>query len=185
MASAVALLRAVNVAGSGMLAMADLRACANRAGAEAVRTVLQTGNLIFAASGPHGAGSWETRLAEALAAQAGLCTEVIVRTRADWSRLIADNPFADVAADTPARLAVFALKHAAAEDDAGTLAASITGPERIALRGNTLYAHYPDGMGRSKLTGKRIERALGTPATARNWNTVRKIMAALDAVAEE
>ena len=184
MGSAVALLRAVNVAGSGTLAMADLRASATRAGAERVATVLQTGNLVFALSSAGGAAAWQSRLADALATDNGLRTEIIVRTRAAWADLIAQNPFADVAEDAPARLAVFALKDAAAGEKADTLAASITGPERIALRGNTLYAHYPDGMGRSKLTGQRIERALGTPATARNWNTVLKIMAALDAAAE-
>jgi uncharacterized protein (DUF1697 family) len=52
---------------------------------------------------------------------------------------------------------------------------SIAGPERVAAEGRHLYIHYADGIGRSKLTTARIEKALGTRGTARNWNTVLKL----------
>jgi uncharacterized protein (DUF1697 family) len=48
--------------------------------------------------------------------------------------------------------------------------------ERLALSGRELFAHYPDGVGRSKVTNAMLERALGVPATARNWNTVGKLL---------
>ena len=59
------------------------------------------------------------------------------------------------------------------------LQAAITGRERAIVRGTTAYIAYPDGIGRSKLTAARIENALGTAATGRNWRTVEKIAKAL------
>jgi uncharacterized protein (DUF1697 family) len=63
-------------------------------------------------------------------------------------------------------------------DDVRTaLQAAVTGPEVIRAAGRELYVTYPDGMGRSRLTGGLIERKLKSRATARNWNTVLKLEA--------
>jgi uncharacterized protein (DUF1697 family) len=59
------------------------------------------------------------------------------------------------------------------------LQASIVGRERVVMAGTHGYLVYPDGIARSKLTGSMIERALGTRGTARNWNTVRKLIEVL------
>lgn len=63
---------------------------------------------------------------------------------------------------------------AARPEDSGqdALRTAYNGPEEIFIIGQEMYIYYPDGMGRSKLSGSFIERKLKTVGTARNWNTV-------------
>src|SRR6476661_4992990 len=91
----VALLRAVNIAGRGMVAMSDVRAALQASGFTDVRTVLQSGNVVFRKVGaaPKLEGVIETALRKGL----GVETEVFVRSVADWKALIANTPFGDEA----------------------------------------------------------------------------------------
>ena len=89
--------------------------------------------------------------------------------------VVARNPFRTEAARDPARLAVMVLKDAPADRAVAALRTAITGRETVRAAGRCLYAVYPDGMGRSRLTHTLIEKLLGTRATGRNWNTVRKL----------
>ena len=66
-------------------------------------------------------------------------------------------------------------------DALARLAAEHGGPERIAAGGGAVYIHYPDGIGRSKLTNVELEKKLGVVGTARNWNTVTKLLAMTEA----
>jgi uncharacterized protein (DUF1697 family) len=91
------------------------------------------------------------------------------------------NPFRAEAARDPARLAVMFLRDAPAALAVAALRAAITGREAVRAAGRHLYVVYPDGMGRSRLTHTLIEKLLGTRATGRNWNTVRKLADAVEA----
>jgi uncharacterized protein (DUF1697 family) len=176
MQSLIALLRAVNLAGTGRLAMADLRTVLADLGAERVRTVKQSGNAVFLGD-PAEIGHWALRLASALKDRLGLDSVVIMRTGADWDRLVADNPFTQEAVDSPSKLLAMPLADAPPASAVKTLQSAIDGPEQVALAGRELYLSYPAGIGRSKLTARVIERALGTVGTARNWNTVMALHA--------
>jgi uncharacterized protein (DUF1697 family) len=72
------------------------------------------------------------------------------------------------------------LKSAVPAANLKALQAAIRGRETVRAEGKELYAVYPDGVGRSKLTHALIERKLATRATGRNWNTVLKIAALMD-----
>lgn len=157
----VALLRAVNVAGHQPLSMADLRATAEKLGLKNVSTILQSGNLVF---------TGETTEA---ALESKLHTDVFVRTASELTAIVDANPFSKEAKDDPGRLVVLFLKSAA---DGATLQKAIKGREIARGKGTQIYVYYPDGQGRSKLTNALIEKTLGTRATARNWNTVLKLM---------
>jgi uncharacterized protein (DUF1697 family) len=172
----VALLRAVNVAAT-WIAMADLRALAERLGLKNARTVLQSGNLIFE-SPDRAAIELERRLESALLRRFDIATPVIVRSATELGRVVSNNPFPDEARRDPAHLAAVFLKDAPTPASVRVLAEAIVGRERIVARGKTLYAVYPDGMGRSKLTAALIDRKLETHGTARNWNTVLKLTGA-------
>jgi uncharacterized protein (DUF1697 family) len=185
MARYLALLRGVNVGGK-KLAMSDLRDVAEQLGYTSVSTYIQSGNLLF--SSEH---SDQPALARALeqgiAGRVGLQCDVVVLTGPDLSRVIADNPFPDepnpralhavlhqdeVGADGQARLAA-ALERASAkgcQDEAG-------------VAGRAIYLHTPDGIGRSDLAVQlgRTHKA----GTARNWATVTKLMAMLEATAAD
>jgi len=160
--------------------MAELRALFDTLGLTPVETVLQSGNAVF--EGPPRAGTKLERTLEAAAeAHLALRTEFFVRSAAEWDAAIRGNPFAQEARDTPSKLAVVFLKRAASAAQLGALQRSIHGHERVAARGKQAYVVYPDGMGRSRLTATAIEKALGSPGTDRNWNTVRKLQTALAA----
>lgn len=175
MATFIALLRGINVAGHRMVSMADLRGLLGDLGFSNPRSLLQSGNLVFAAVGT--CGELETRLEREAAARLGLQTDFIVRDAGTWKRVVARNPFPQMASDDPAHLVVMFLKEAPAGADVEALRGAITGREAVAADGRQLYVTYPDGIGRSRLTGLSIEKALGTRGTARNWNTVRKLAA--------
>ncbi|HZO95130.1 MAG TPA: DUF1697 domain-containing protein [Candidatus Baltobacteraceae bacterium] len=175
----VALLRAVNVGGRNTIAMADLVALATRLGLRDARTLLQSGNLVFAADAAAAKGL-EERLEEETQRRLGLATTCIVRSAPEWSQIVARNPFGVEAAADPGHLLVMPLKAEPATGALEALRAAIVGRERVELAGRTAYLVYPDGAGTSKLTAKLIESKLGTRGTARNWNTVRKLLALLE-----
>lgn len=170
----IALLRAVNVGGTGRLAMADLRHFFAEIGYRDARTLIQTGNVVFEAdarSGPELEAFLEGEAKKRL----GLETAFLIRTPEEWSELVSGNPFPDKAKDDPRKLYLTALKEAPTAPAFAALKDAITGPERIHASGRNLYIDYPTGMGNSKLTNVVIERKLKTLGTARNWNTVLRI----------
>ena len=176
MTTFVALLRGINVGGAKRLAMADLRAAAERLGLCNVRTVLQSGNLLFETAALEEA-ALDRRLEAAIASDLGVGCDVVIRSAPDWRGMMAANPFGEAARSDPARLHLFALKSAPVADGEARLKAAIVGREAGRVIGRCAYIHYPDGMGDSKLTSPIIDRALGVRGTARNWNTVVKIAA--------
>ena len=176
MALTIALLRAVNVGGRKLVAMADLRAMMADLGFGQARSLLQSGNLVFEA-GRHGGAELEARLEVATLKRFDLATDYLVRTSDEWARIVASNPFPDMARDDPARLMVMPLKTPPAADRIAALRATVMGREHFRAAGRELYITYPDGIGDSKLTHAVIERRLAVRGTARNWNTTLKLAA--------
>jgi uncharacterized protein (DUF1697 family) len=173
MPSFVAFLRAVNLPGKPV-SMAQVRKMAEGLGFEEVRTLLQSGNLIFEAVSDD-PGALEAMLEGAAKQALGLATDFMVRSGADIRALIDSNPYPDAARDDPGHLLTVFLKSAPPNGAVERLRPAIKGRETVELRGKELYAVYPDGVGRSKLTMQLIERHLGTRGTGRNWNTVLKL----------
>jgi uncharacterized protein (DUF1697 family) len=174
-----ALLRAVNVGGTGKLPMADLRKLLEKLGFRNVATYIQSGNAVFDASGT--AAQVSEKLAAGLQKLAGAPVEVMIRTHEELVRIIAENPFPAEAAADGARVHVgFLAGPAAAGAEAGLARIVAQYPDRrdrYHLAGDNLYLHLPNGAGESKFTGKTMDRALGVAATMRNWNTVLKLHA--------
>jgi uncharacterized protein (DUF1697 family) len=177
MAVQIALLRAVNVGGQSV-AMAGLRQLFVELGYPDARTLLQTGNVIFEAKASPKLG---LSLEQALADRLGVRTDIILRSAKEWQTLIEANPFTAEADSAAKFLHVLPLKDKPAAGAIEDLRAAIKGPEIVELVSRDLYAFYPDGSGRSKLTIGLIEKMLGTRGTARNWNTVLKIGEAVKA----
>ena len=173
----VALLRAVNVSGTGLVTMATLRETFEALGLRDVRTISQSGNAIFTVD--RSLPTIETILERELERRLGLATTILVRDAGAWRDLIRTNPFVDDARSIPSHTLAMPLRERPGDDAVAALSQAIVGPERIALVDRVLYVVYPDGIGESKLTTRAIERYLETRGTARNWNTVRKIDAAL------
>jgi len=166
------LLRAVNVGGASALPMADLRAAATALGHADVATHLATGNLLLtpAEGSPGTADALAARLAGDLAERLGRPLALTVRTRAQVDDVVAANPYPRAAADDPSHLVVVFLDGPAAQDGPADLARY--GRERATWRGTEGYVHYPDGIGRSKVTAGVLDRLAGRSGTGRNWRTV-------------
>jgi uncharacterized protein (DUF1697 family) len=170
----VALLRAVNVGAAGAVAMPALREVFLGLGARDARTHLTTGNVVFDLPGA-GGPALERRIERALARQLGLATCVVVRTAAELVAAIDGNPFPAEAQRDPAHLVLVFLQEPPRPELVRAVATTLAGPEPVVVDGRTVYAVYPNGIARSRLTLARIESALGTKGTGRNWNTVRRL----------
>ena len=174
MTSFVALLRGINVGGYKAVSMTALRELGESLGFAEVATLLQSGNLIFKAKDSN-AGKIEADLAKAAEKKFGHRIDFFVRDGKEWKAIMARNPFGAEAADDPSHLVVMCLRDKPGAKALDLLKAAIKGREYFHAEGRGLYLVYPDGVGRSKLTGALIEAKLGTSGTGRNWNTVRKI----------
>ncbi len=161
----IALLRAVNVGGTGKLPMAELRELCDACDFADVRTYIASGNVVLRSASS--AAQVKAALEGKLASYAGKPVSVLVRTHAELSAVLADNPFPHGA---PNRTVAIFLDAPPPKDAFKT----ITGRqnEDIALGKREIYVHYGDGMADSKL---KIPAA--TPGTARNINTVTKLVA--------
>ena len=173
MTTHIGLLRAVNVAGQNMVGMAALRSLLEELGMRDVRSLLQSGNVVFRSD--MGGARLESLLESGARKRLGLETEFFVRSAAEWRAAIAGNPFRAEARRDPGRLVLMCLKEAPERKDVAALQKAITGREVVRAKGRHAYIVYPDGQGRSRLTVVLIERKLGTSGTARNWNTVVKL----------
>ena len=174
----VALLRAINVGGRNRVSMSDLRALLTDLGFANIRSVLQTGNVVFDSRGARTA-ELEDLLERGAMDRLGLATVFLVRTARQWQQLVAANPFPGEAKSEPAHLVVMPLKQVPDGDRVRELEAAIAGREVVRAMGRHLYILYPDGIGRSRLTSAVIERRLATLGTARNWNTALKLASLL------
>ncbi len=168
MTATVALLRAVNVGGR-FVKMADLMALFADLGFAGARTYLQSGNVVFDA-GKTDRVKVAAAIAAAIERRFGFRCEVILRGGRELARLIAANPFGEMARSDPSHLVVMFLAGAPTADDRAVLKTAWAGPETWRLVGCDLFISYPAGIGKSKLKLK-----LKTPATGRNWNVVNAL----------
>lgn len=169
MTTFIVLLRAVNVGGR-KVEMAKLRDVAGKAGYKDAQTYIASGNLVLSGSGtPAGV---QAKLEKAIAEAFGMEVRIIVRTAEQWSAYLHGNPFPSA----PPNLLYLCLSQAPPSKDAATtVLAKAIGGEQAKLVGDGLWMNYPAGMGKSKITPAHVDKATGSPTTARNWNTVRKL----------
>ena len=159
----VALLRAVNVGGTGKLPMSDLKKLSEKAGCRKVRTYIASGNVVFESRMTE--AQVKTALETALVAYAGKPVGVLTRTAAEMAEVLASNPFPDAPPDRT--VAIFldgsppgdSLERITGRDD-----------EEVRLGKREIYVRYGENMGRSRLMIPAAKAG-----TARNINTVSKL----------
>jgi uncharacterized protein (DUF1697 family) len=160
MGAFVALLRAVNVSGTGKLPMAELKVMCEELGFSAVRTYIASGNVVFTSRKSEAA--IKSALEKRLLAYAGAPVGVLVRDAAEMAQVAADNPFPKAAPNRT--VAIFLDKTPPADALAGIRGQKT---EELRLGRREIYVHYGDDMASSKLVipAARI-------GTARNMNTI-------------
>jgi uncharacterized protein (DUF1697 family) len=164
MTAFIALLRGVNVGGTGTLAMSDLRQLCEGVGFQNVTTYIQSGNVVFTSD--LRAHEAKKKLEAVLRKKLGKAGRVRLRTSKALAAILERNPFKHAA---PHRLVVLFLDSPAAKNALAGLV--IPGREEVKLSGREVFIHYPDGIGRSKL-----KLPFTDEATGRNLNTVRKLL---------
>lgn len=170
----IALLRGINVTGRNTIPMAELRAECERLGWSGVVTYINSGNVIFGARGKPAA--LEAALEAAIQRRFGFAIPVLVRAAADWPALVKANPFASACATDPSRVMLCLAKGPLGAQVAEELTARAAAGERVQQAGEALWIHFPEGVARSKLSPAAMDRAAGSPVTARNWRTATKLL---------
>jgi len=179
----IALLRGVNVGGTGKLPMAAWRAQCERLGLTQVRTYIQSGNAVFRTR-EKSLATLSVRMEAAIEEEFGFRRPVILRSLAELRSAVERNPF--VAGRDPAKLVATFLAApitATVQNQVKALAAGF--PEDVVPHECELFTYFPDGQGRTKLPLVKIERALGVASTARNWNTVRELLTMAEELASQ
>jgi uncharacterized protein (DUF1697 family) len=177
----VALLRGINVGTAKRVAMADLRALVEGLGFGEVRTLLNSGNVVFSAAGASARAAdgremaW--RIEKALETKLGVIARVIVVGAPELAAVVAANPLEKIA-DNPSRLLVGILGDPADRERLAEIARKDWGKERIALgtgaAARAFYMWTPNGVIQSELNGA-VSRALKDGVTSRNWATIQKL----------
>ena len=155
--------------------MADLVSIFDSLGYRDVRTVAQSGNVVFRATDSISAVDANT-IAESVAERHGFRARVLVLSSDALRTAIDRNPFP---AEEGKALHLFFLESLPATPDFACLEVAKRDSEDVELDCRVFYLYTPEGYGRSKLASS-VERCLGVAATARNWNTVKKLETMLD-----
>jgi len=169
----IALLRGINVGGRNKIAMADLSTMFIDAGCSAVRTYIQSGNVVFAAD-PRLAARIPDTVSAMIAERLGIRSPIVLRGRAELVEVVKHNPFLKTGAD-PAALHVAFLAEAPVRGRLAALDPDRSPGDSFAARGKDIYLHLPNGVARTKLSNAYFDAALGTTSTMRNWRTVLKL----------
>lgn len=173
----IALFRGINVGGKNSLLMKELVAIMEVYGYTNIRTYIQSGNVVFESSRTK-MKSFTKNIGESIETKYGFKPQIMVLTAADFRNAVAANPFPK-AANEPKSLHLYFLADKPQNPDIKALNELKTDSESFELIGGVLYLHAPDGIGRSKLAA-RAEKSIGVQATARNWNTIAKLLALID-----
>jgi uncharacterized protein (DUF1697 family) len=172
MRSFIALYRGINVGGRHSVKMQSLRELHEQLGHMAVRTYIQSGNVVFSASGTveELAGLVTEKFSKAF----GFSANVALRDAKQWNALVQGNPYR-LAAEKDSRSVHLGICSGRPKAPALTewLRKSGAG-EMFAVRGNAVYLHTPNGLGTSKFAAG-MEKAAGVPLTLRNWRTVEAL----------
>jgi len=171
----ISLLRGINVGGNKKIKMADLRDLYGTLNLNNVQSVLQSGNVVFDTASTDRDDIANT-IEQAIESTYGFPSNILLRTLPEWEQIVTNPLFTEEQREDPRKLLVLFLRDDVETAQIDALKDTIPGREIIYHRGRELYIVYPDGMGRSKLDNKFIERRVNTTTTGRNWNTVNKLL---------
>ena len=179
-AATICFLRGVNVGGNGRVPMNELKALLEEEhGCEKVKTLLQSGNVVFKARGtlPELKKRLETAIEDAFNYQ----SDVHLMRPDQLRKIIEANPYPEEAKTDPSHLLGLIVSSApeeGAEDRLKPLAVN----ELFTISEDVVYIYYGKRMAGSKMAGTALDRALGVRGTGRNWNTLNKVLALAEAL---
>jgi len=170
----IAFLRAINVGGH-TVKMEHLRGLFEQVGFSGVETFIASGNVIFQAP-VEDARVLEQQIESHLRQSLGYEVATFVRTAAEVAVIAANQPFPqdEIESNT---LYIGFLQAPPGDEALRKLTALQTPLDNFHVHGRELYWLCRTTISQSKVSGAKIERALGMPTTLRNVTTVRKLAA--------
>ncbi len=180
----ISMLRGVNVVGHNRIKMDALRVLYESLKFDNPRTFIQSGNVIFRTKLPHNAknsAALTRKIQNGIESTFGFRVEVILRTPDELRAAIAATPFPAHRNLHPGKVLVTFLTARPPAAAHTTLLTLKDYPEEVHLKGRELYIYFPNGAGQTKLPWSKVEKLLKVAGTARNWNSVTKMLA----IAEE
>jgi uncharacterized protein (DUF1697 family) len=172
----ISMLRGINVGSHNQIKMDALRTIYESLKLEQPRTYVLSGNVIFRTKEKN-LGRLAMKIEDALECKFSFRPRVILRTPDEFRQAVAANPFARRRDIEPAKLLVtFLLAEPGAEAQSTLRTLEAKHPEELHLIGRELYIYFPNGAGKSKLPWSSVEKLMKTTGTARNWNSVTKIL---------
>ncbi len=175
------MLRGVNVGGHNRIRMEALRALYESLGLLDVQTYVQSGNLVFRTK-ERSLAPLAKRIEDGIERKFGFRPGVFLRTPSEMRAAIAKNPFTARQGIDLSKLLVTFLYAAPDAESRGNALAIRTFPEELRIEGGEVYIYFPNGMARPKMSWPRIEKALKTSGTGRNWNTVNRLLEMAEAL---
>jgi uncharacterized protein (DUF1697 family) len=171
----IAMLRGINVGGHNKIKMDALRDLCVALKFQNPQTYVQSGNIIFRTA-QSDLALIAKRIQQSMEKTFACCPEVILRTTDELRSVVKRSPFARRQDLDPAKLLVTFLATDPGDQARRNLRKEKFAPDELHVIGRELYIYFPTGMGKSKLPLPRIHKILNTPGTARNWNSVTKIL---------
>jgi len=178
MTAYVALLRGVNVGGARGLPMPALQALFEGAGALGVKTLIQSGNVLFETSEDRSADI-VAAVGAAISRDFGFEAPIVLRNARQWRAMIDGNPYLRRGVD-PKTLHAGCLSAQPDPARAVRLDPDRSPPDEFEVRGDTIYLNLPNGVARSRLTNAWFDSTLGVVCTMRNWATVTRLAQILE-----
>lgn len=169
----VALPRGINVSGSNMIKMSELKVAVEALGFENVVTYINSGNLAFDTNKTTEA-TLVKKIGEILEELAGKPISVMVREQAEIERVMRDNPFAGQF-ESHKEMHVLFLNEELSNEGKRFLSENVPPPERFSVSGREIYCHLPMGVADSYLGRGQFEKKLKITVTARNWRTIERL----------
>jgi uncharacterized protein (DUF1697 family) len=172
----VSLLRGVNVGGHNQIKMDALRELYESLGLRKVETLIQSGNVVFTTQA-RDLSALAKRIENAIEKTGGFHCDVVLRDSAQMRDVLARNPFAKRPGIEPAKLLITFLAGDPDPEGCVKVRAMDIHPEELYIDGREVFAYFPNGIARPKLSWPAVGRCLKTPATGRNVTTVQKLLA--------
>jgi uncharacterized protein (DUF1697 family) len=171
----ICMLRGVNVGGHNRVKMDDLKKLCTSLKLCDPQTYVQSGNVVFTTD-ERDLDKLRQKLEAAIHKKFGFQTDVILRSAKDLREVITGNPFAKRKDIHPGKLLVTFFSNDPGEPARKQARAIKSDPEELFVEGREAYIYFPNGAGRSKLNWALIPKTLKVQGTARNWNSVTKLL---------
>ena len=173
----IALLRGINIGPHKRMKMEKLVASCAACGWAGARTYIQSGNVVFKATGKSSPDALGKKLAAQIVADFGFSSEVIMRSKEEMEKIIARNPLLKQRGVDPEKLHVAFLAEQPQPEAVKKLESLTLAPDQARVLKKEIYFYFPNGVSGSSLWKHPLDQVLKASVTMRNWNTVNQVCA--------